>query len=260
MMRRSLRLPVLLSLSLPAMSALLLGAGCGEHEEGTELALTLEAAPQGSVSTDAQGRHFTLADGRKVTLTRGWVTLSSVELLPCVEPASVSQRPRRLHLPAFSVMDLFIGTAHAHTGGTPTKLGSPHVLGLDEADGTAMALGALHPPVGRFCAARLAFSPADDDAHDLPTAVDMVDRTLRLEGQVVPAGGGAPVPFTLESDALAGRDVTFAAPLELSESAPSTTLRLALAYDRWLEGVALGDAEAGAQAVQAVSASASQRR
>ena len=67
-----------------ATSALLCLAACGEREEGLRFTLGLSHAPTSSRSVAVEGsaRTFTTAGGEHVTLTRGFVTLGSVELKP----------------------------------------------------------------------------------------------------------------------------------------------------------------------------------
>jgi hypothetical protein len=240
--------------ALPLLALLLLalgGAACGDREEGTALVLTLAHAPARGAEVDGEGRHFTLASGARVTLHEGWVTLASVEVLPC--PESALRHPWRWLAP--------VPTAHAHGTASPTRLATPHVSSLARPDGEPLTLGELHPPAGRYCSARLIFGPADADAEDLPPDVDMVGRSLRLTGEVQPPDAQSPAALALVARGVAVVDVPLDPPLVLDAGTLRATLPLTLAYDRWLEDVELaGDgADAAQQALDAVAASATRR-
>lgn len=232
-----------------ATSALFCLAACGEREEGLRFTLGLSHAPTSSRSVAVEGsvRTFTTVEGEHVTLTRGFVTLGSVELKPCEEGAA--WRLLRALSP--------IGTAHAHSAGSPRRLGTPHVTSLEQPDGAVLDLGTLRPPPGRYCRARLGFEPADADAEGLPspdTGVDMVGRTLWLDGTVAPASGGEPRPFHLESSNLASVEVVLDG-VSLSEASPLAERVLSLAYDTWLDGVELGSPDASSAVLDSVARS-----
>jgi hypothetical protein len=233
---------------LLCVSAVLGFTACGERVEGVRLDLGLAhvASSRGAV-TEGPVRSFTRADGGHVTLTRGFVTLGSVELKPCEEGAG--WRLLRALSP--------IGTAQAHSVASPRRLGTPHVSSLEAPDGAVLALGTLHPPAGRYCRARLGFEPADEDAEGLPSedsGVDMLGRTLWLEGTVAPASGGASRPFHLESSNVATVEVVLDG-LTLSEDSLQAGQVFSLAYDTWLDGVDLGSPDAAASALDSVARS-----
>ncbi|RKH88042.1 hypothetical protein D7Y21_16455 [Corallococcus sp. AB045] len=231
-----------LGLALLALSA------CGERVDGMTVTLGLEhrATAQGVQATGGE-RSFTRADGQVLTLTRGYVTLGSAELKPCEE--ALGWRLLKALSP--------IGTAHAHSVGSPLRLGTPHISGLERPDGSVLKLGTVRPPPGRYCRARLTFEPADADAEGLPGAdsgVDMVGHTLWLEGTRVPSGGGEPQPFRLVTSNLATVDVVLDG-LTLSEDEPAAERTFALAWDTWLATVDLESPGAAASALDTVARS-----
>lgn len=232
----------------PAVLLLALCA-CGSREEGVQLHLQLDLRPTRDATAEGTTRSFTTAQGGHVTLTRALVTLGSLELFPCTTTTSRMWRWLRQLSP--------IGTAQAHTVSTnPRLLGTPHVSGLERSDGEALALGTLEPPPADYCRARLVFAPADEDAAGLPTDVDMQGKTLILEGQLVPAEGGAAQPFHLESNGLTNAEV-WLEKLSLSEKAPEASRTVHLAYDHWLDGVDPASLDAAEQVLRNVAASAS---
>ncbi|MCY1078469.1 hypothetical protein [Archangium lansingense] len=233
--------------SRSSSSVLLLLAlcACGTREEGLQLHLELDFRPARQAKAEGSTREFTNNQGDRITLTRAHVTLSSVEIIPC--QTSSAWRWLRMLSP--------IGTAHAHEANTPRRLGTPHVSSLERPDGEPLALGTLEPPPGNYCRARLVFAPADADAEGLVPEVNMVGRTLLLEGQVLPADGGPVRPFRLESASLINAELSLEG-LSLSPDAMETSRTLHLAYDRWLDGVDLASPEASEQVLRNVAASA----
>ena len=201
-------------------------AGCGSREEGLRLHVELVHRAERMVLTEGASRSFTTNLGDRITLRRAFVALSSVELLPCPEPAA--WRWLRELSP--------VGTAYAHSASSPRQLGTPHVSTLERGDGEALELGTLRPPPGRYCWMHLVFSPADADAEGLPADGSMEGRTLVLEGEVLAADSQAPSPFRVESSGLINVElplVELTLPPEQWEGRQLITL----AYDRWLDGV-----------------------
>jgi len=210
-----------------------LAMGCSSENPGVSLGVQLMHTPSDGVAQSGPERTVTRPNGDVVRLTGGWVNVESVEIFAC--PATAWKRL----LDALSP----VTTAHAHTAGTPTKIGTPHVDDLLRSDVQALTLGTLKPPADRYCRAAVTLGPADGDAEGLPTAVPMSGRTLWLEGTVTPAAGGTAQAFQLTSAAEADTDVQFtgaggaAAPVVLTTAGVSRTGRVVLRYDRWFGAV-----------------------
>lgn len=154
--------------------------------------------------------------GQQIVLTRGYVVVSRVELLPCT---STARRLWELLSP--------VGTAWAHGESGPTILAEGVVLNLLRADGAAKTLGTIEPPVGSYCSARVTFAPADAHARDLPTDVALTNQTFWLEGE----------GFSIQS-ALSGTvEVPIDPPVDLSEDGGQGRWTFGLAYDTWFNGV-----------------------
>ncbi len=113
--------------ALICMAGLAGAPGCHERIEGSSVEVTVKT--QGPANA--------------------WVTVDSVEIIECAQPAWSLQ---------------LISTAHAHGDDTSTKLGTTTVLPLD---GGAAAFGTLEPAAGDFCEVRVTFGPADGDAEGL---------------------------------------------------------------------------------------------
>lgn len=217
---------------LPAALLCLAACAGGERVEGLELTLGLTTARVRPAMELAGPRTLVNDTGTRASLTRALVTLGSVELMPCEESGW-----RRL-LRGLSP----VGTAWAHSVSSPRRLGTPHVVGLDGADGEVLELGTLRPPPGRYCRARLTFQPADADAEGLaaastgPEPIAMVGHSLRLRGVLSPPDGGAAWPFDVSVGGQTSVDVVLDG-VTLSEEQPKAALVFMLAWDVWLEGV-----------------------
>jgi len=217
---------------------------CGNREAGLTLSLSL-ALEHPAVTVDGAGWHFTRANGDRVVLSRGYLTLASVEILPC---PTLGERLWQTLSP--------FGVAYAHTVGSPTLLGTPHVVGLGASlTAPALSLGELHPPPASYCHAHLVFEPADDDAEGLPSDVSMVGRTLLLEGTVTSPSEGTPRPFHLESAETAEVDVSLT-PATLDQKSQTAARGFTLSPSKWLDGVDLSLASAAAQTLATATASA----
>ncbi|ATB51023.1 hypothetical protein [Corallococcus macrosporus] len=216
-------------------AALLSVAGCGgtDVQEGLTLDLSLITARARPISGAAGAREFMNDQGTRAVLTSGFVTLGSVELLPCAEVGW--KRFLRQLSP--------VGTAWAHhTATNPLRMDLPHVVSLGTADETPIALGTLRPAPGRYCHARLTFEPASQDAEGLAAAaqgdapVDMVGRSLHLRGTLATGQDGEPQPFEVSFQTRATVDVLLEW-VTLSEAQPHAALVFALSWDTWLDGV-----------------------
>ncbi|OJH35748.1 hypothetical protein [Cystobacter ferrugineus] len=212
--------------SSPLLLALLTLCACGYREEGTRLHLGLDFRPAKEVRAEGTTREFLNDRGDRIRLHRARVTLSAVEIFACQK--STAWKWLRALSP--------IGTAEAHSEGSPRKLGTPYVMGLGPADGEALALGTLRPPPDSYCRVHLLFAPADADAEGLGEHPDMEGKTLVLEGERIPAEGGPAVPFHVETSDIINTEVTLGG-LTLSPESLEASRTLHLAYDRWLDGV-----------------------
>jgi hypothetical protein len=109
-------------------------------------------------------------DGATLRLGTARLTVLAATLESC--PASPTAALRALLRPA---------VARAHSEGSPTRLGEPHVVDLRNDAGTV--LGELEPPAGRYCSVRLTLGPADADAVGLPSP-DFAGTTFAMTGDV----------------------------------------------------------------------------
>jgi hypothetical protein len=217
---------------LPVVVTSCLVLGCSSEEAGVSLALHLAHRPSGASQSGAE-RVIQRPGGDVVRLTRGHVNVASVEIFAC--PSTAWRKVLEALAP--------IGTARAHTEGTPTRIGEPHVDDLLRDDAQALTLGTLKPPADRYCRATVVLEPADGDAVGLPASVPMEGRTLWLEGTVEPAGGGAAQPFQLSSSAEAEAEAQFLgsagspSPVPLDTAGTSRAGHVLLRYDRWFDDV-----------------------
>lgn len=229
-------------LAWSSVAVMIAVAACGWRSDGVRIDLAASTALPAPARADAAGLHWTAQDGTLVTVTRGWVTVSSIEIFPC--PPSALRKVWN---------ELGYGTARAHTTSNPTRLGAPTVVSALQEAGTAVPLGALRPPAVRFCRMRVTFEPADEDAASLPAEVDMVGKTLWLDGTRTPPSGTAQ-PFHLEASGIGTVELDID-PVELGEANLEASAVVELHPARWLDGVDLGSGAPGPAALDAVAAS-----
>jgi len=180
-----------------------------EHEDGIAIAVSLAHQHTGA-----------WPDG--VTLAHAYVAVTSIELERC--PDEAIARAAELG---------WGGVAHAHTLGTPTRLGVPVVEDLLGPDDAPRVVGTLAAPPGRYCSVRITVGPADSDALGLPSEPSMLGMSALLDGQAK----GAPLHSTCASDQVAR--VALAAPLEVSAENRAAGLLLTIDAARLLDGVDL---------------------
>jgi hypothetical protein len=227
-------------------------AGCTSEDAGVTLDLGLVHQQPGT-SQNGLPRVLAGQSGSVITLTRAWVNVGAVEILPC--PATAWHRALRFLSP--------IGVADAHTAGSPTKIGVPHVDDLARPDGQSMDFGTFKPPADTYCQATVSLDAADDDAVGLPapSVVPMSGNTIWIEGTVSPAGGGSPQTFTLTSAAEVDSTVAFistagaASPIALKTAGTARSARVVLRYDQWFSTVDPLAAGAGDALVSAIAQS-----
>ena len=133
---------------------------------------------------------------------RAYLVHDAVELLTC------QQLDEPMLPPGFDTawLDWSSATAHAHGPTTPTRIGDTRVVELAP-EPRATELGVFRPPPGEYCAVRLSWSAADEDAIGRPEAsVEMLGRSLWVratpEGHAhsLEAWTGASFDVTLEFD------------------------------------------------------------
>lgn len=131
--------------------------------------------------------------GQTVVMERGYVVVQSVELIRC-----------------------------AATGVAPARLlAAPHVESLLSADSEPHAIGELSPPAGAYCSVRVRVGPADADADSLPGDVDVVGRSLWLDGRVLPSATTPETRFEVRATTSEAIDVGL-----LNEWGDATMLQL----------------------------------
>jgi hypothetical protein len=224
-------------------------SGCTSEDPGVSLDMELVHAQSGT-SLGGLPRVLAGPNGSVVTLTRGWVNVGAVEIFAC--PPTAFRRTLRFLDP--------IGVAEAHTPGSPTKIGVPHVDDLARPDGAAIDFGTFKPPADTYCQAKVSLDAADADAMGLPapSVVPMSGNTIWIEGSVSPAGGGPGQDFTLTSAVEVDGQVPFvgpsgsASPIALTSAGTARSARVVLRYDRWfatVDPLAAGAADALVSAI-----------
>jgi hypothetical protein len=169
-------------------------AGCTSESHGNEVRLLVEATGTDKLAPD-------------ISLDYAFVALESVELIACSTSASASRQAPIWTWLAANLTSF--PRAHAHGAGSPTEIAVPVVLGADDED--PLELSVFLPPAGRYCALGVTLGPADADAVNLPTRVDMRGRSFDARGE---DELGA---FAFDSADEIYVELSFATPLELRD-------------------------------------------
>jgi len=220
---------LLLSLSVTIIVAC---GGSGSSSPGITVPVTVTLQAQTPDTSPAAGsiKSFTTAEGVRVDVQEGFLTVWSLELLQACDSSFFTRLPARLFEAVFP-------SAHAHADDSPTVIGTTRVLLLDQADGQLNAWGSFSPPPGDYCGLLLLLFPADEDAEDLPATPPLVGTTLYVAGQYT-LPGAAPVAFTVNLPTrLRERGLTFPALLVLDAEQRAVTKTLSIAYDTWFDGI-----------------------
>lgn len=207
------------------------GSGSSSTEEG--ITATFQAQPQQSPTatgltptSPAGAKTFFNTEGVQITLNKAYLTLWSVQLENDCNDAS------------FAFFNWLLPAVQAHADDSPTRMGVPNVIDLLGADSVALTLGSAGPPPGNYCGITVELSKADSDAQYLPKTVDMINRTLYIEGEYIPLGSVVSVPFVIDSErTLRESRLRYAVPLTLSSSERQATTTLSIIYDRWFDSV-----------------------
>ncbi|WP_394822096.1 hypothetical protein [Pendulispora albinea] len=221
------------SMSLLALAAFALASfatACGSSDsEGVSVAIALEAPTTNSKAT---GDTWTTDLGYTVHLQRAYLASGSAEILPCATAAKGSL----LGSPLRELRSFFaIKEAHAHTEGSPTKLGIPVIESLLATGGTRVRMGTLAPPPNSYCQVRYSVHEADADAVAMPSDVDMVGKSLYLSGTW--AKGGDPKPFVASSQLPLTVDLPVGTTVLSTDGTQKAELVIRKNADTWFNGI-----------------------
>jgi len=210
-----------------------LACACSSHEQGVALSLhSVHRTTEEQSEATREARSFVTSRGVAVTMTRGYFNIGSIEILSC---------PKRAWLRGLG--DVFsIKTAHAHSEGSATRLGVPHVDDLRRPDLETLTLGELRPAAGSYCSGRVLLAPADEDAVGLPGDVDLVGIVVLLEGLYSVPGDTEPQPFRFALTQPLAIELEFAKDqrLELTTATARGELQLLTTTSAWFEGLEFG--------------------
>jgi len=185
-----------------AAGVLLVGLGCSRTQSaspGHSVSYVLEWK-RNKVVEGAGGWDVTNDLGYRVHVTRGYVVTRSLELIPCnpvPPPVSLLE----------TVGDL-IGPSSAHAGHSaiadPSSTKNAEVESL--LNPRTHASATLTPGAQKYCQLHYLIARADPSATGLPTEVDMVDQSVRIEGSFrLPSEGSQPTPFVIVTAVANGR-------------------------------------------------------
>jgi hypothetical protein len=230
-----------------SVAIMLLGCGGSGGGSSSEAGIGVEilAQPQPTPNADnsitalpAGRKEFDNNEGMRIAITRAYLVIGSVVL----ENNCDSSAFARIDLQALprAIVNLLIPSAQAHTSATPTQTGEPNVINLLAADLAGVDIGDLAPSADDYCGITVNMSAADEDAVGLPEDVDMIGKTLHIEGSAS-IGSLAPdiaLPFVIETTvALLPASIAFDEALTLDSSHRNAAVTLQINYQRWFDGV-----------------------
>jgi hypothetical protein len=198
-MRRA-TLAILIAVALNAATF----ASCGSDDDGVPVPLAA------AVVLDAGT--ITFAGAQAGTITGGHVTVTSVELLPCVTVERWLEPTR----------------AHAHGGGAPGRSEEPFLLAL--VGGTPLVLDPIPTPEASYCFVDLTIGPPDDDAVGLPASGEGVGESIALKLHV---GGNV---IDVVSTGSTTHRIELAAPLVVEDGGAPPTIQVSFDAGAWLTG------------------------
>jgi hypothetical protein len=190
---------------------------------GADSSSVLQPQPAGNKTFDNR-------EGVTIRINEGYLVLWSITLESgCNDPDFSAAKPW---------WDWLIGTAHAHSESTPLQIGSPMVIDLTAEDLQAVGLGELTPPPDSYCGTTTQLISADADARGLPDSVDMVGKSLYIDGEYSTDDGLSWSPFLISTGiSLLPAKRIFPLPLTLSRDEPNGSIDLSIAYQTWFDGV-----------------------
>lgn len=220
-----------------SFSCLLLISACSSTDStpGTEVHAHVTHLPPATTVTETQtpGKQFTNNNGDIIELTSAYLTLSEMDLrTDCSASPFAWLRD--------AVFELLVPAAYAHTESTPTKLGTPLVVNLLNADSEELEFGHFSPPPSSYCGITVHMHPADADARNLPTTLSMVGQVVHLAGSYDTGGGATAftVDVALEPE---HADIAFPAAIVLSASNLNDEIHLNIEYNSWFDNIIMAD-------------------
>ncbi len=172
--------------------------------------------------------------GVRVRVTRGWITSHSMELVEC--PKEPAATPYGVALELLGGAVAWAG--HATGTPNPAAIRPMQVESLTEPADVEAGVVTLAPQA--YCRLHYLVARAATDASGLPTAVDMVDATVHVEGAYRAPETATDVPFTVHSDVAYGQlfeRVVGDAPLRVDTGTESVRVELRRRRSRLFDGV-----------------------
>lgn len=225
---------------MPAFAMACLSVGCGsggssssqagiEVSVNTRLSQTAGADSAESVA-DAGEKRFVTTEGTEIVLSKAYLVLWSVEL---ETNCATNQFVDILQ----TLGGFFISSAEAHSDEAPNLFSEPHVINILGNEQTH-PLGKMNPSANTYCGVSVEMFNADDDANDLPSDVDMINKSLYLEGTYQLAGSDTAQSFQVSTGkSLQTAKRLFSPALLLNSENLSSELTVKIIYDRWFDGV-----------------------
>lgn len=221
-----------------AMAGLSVGCGSGgssSSQAGIEVSvnarLSQSAGSDSAVPVASAGeKQFVNTEGTDIVLSKAYLVLWSVELeTNCGNNQFVDLLQR--------IGGFLISSAEAHSDEAPNLFSEPHVINILGEENT-QRLGAINPSANTYCGVSVEMLNADADANNLPADVDMMNKSLYLEGTYQLAGSDTPQSFQVSTGkSLLTASRLFSPALSLDSANLSSDITVKIVYDRWFDGV-----------------------
>ncbi len=257
-MRNLLRSTTILLVALAAACG---GSGSGSSEPGIEAAFSMtnakSARNQAAPPAEA-GQTFYTAEGKRIDLENGFLSLSIVGLNAC--PSALSDVTKVL-------AGFFVGSAYAHGSAVEAPEG---VVDVSKSDGTRFNLGQLPAMPGSYCGVELELLPLPQDAPGGDVgALTYLSPCYYPDSNTLAQVPGAPVQpdevrhscykISVVTAAPVVR-VSFPSPLTLGDGKRNANITIKIEYDTWFDGVdvpalSAGDGHARQKLVDNIAAS-----
>lgn len=213
------------------------GSSGGSETEG--ITVTFSTVQQQARSSSdslpkiaAGQKTFINSEGAEITLDKAYLTIWSVELEKDCTTSRFTNLPTNL-------LHWLMPAANAHAVESPTRISTPNILNLSTADQIATVIGTITPPPGDYCGITVELFPADDDAAGLPDTINMIGRTLYLQGTYQTTGNN-PEPFEISLGTKAQeKGLALTSLLTLDSNQLRAGLTLVVQYDQWFDSLDL---------------------
>jgi len=215
------------------------GGNSGSAEITEGITVNFSALIKNEANTATTGsKVFFNSEGTQITLTKAYLVIWSIEL---------DQACSSNHFVGVSetLLNWIVPAAQAHAVESPTRLSTPNVIDLTAADGTTLSLGEITPPPASYCGIVAELFPADEDAANLPEEIDMIGRTIYIEGNYKNSEDVL-IDFSIDLNTkFQEKGIKFSSLEILDGNNKTANSTITIQYNQWFDGLDLTQLEQG---------------